>query len=290
MLLWLGLVSCGEPRPVTYTDQQLRIVSLAPAITHVLIELGLQDAIVAVGDYDDLAPVNTPSLGRFIDLDLEQLTTLAPTHVLAMTGQAKLPQRVYQMADQGRFVLADTPYPGNVEQVMDSIQQIGQALGREERTSQMVREMRYQLDAFSELTADRERPSALMLFSLDPIYASAPNTVNGELLRIAGGRNVVVETKVTAPVYDREALRALAPEVIFLMLPGDPPLDGPDDPRLDSLRGLGLPAVENGRVYLLNDPTIVHAGPSVVTTAVSMAVALHPDLAEPIAEVFRESP
>ena len=32
------------------------------------------------------------------------------------------------------------------------------------------------------------------------------------------------------------------------------------------------------------------AGPSVVTTAVSMAVALHPDLAEPIAEVFRESP
>ncbi|MEM1027563.1 MAG: ABC transporter substrate-binding protein [Planctomycetota bacterium] len=290
MVLWLGLMSCGEPGPITYTDQQLRIVSLAPAITHVLIELGLQDAIVAVGDYDDLAPVDTPSLGRFIDLDLEQLTTLAPSHVLAMTGQAKLPQRVYQMSERGRFKLADMSYPGSVDQVLDSIQQIGQALGREERTSQMISEMRYQLDAFAELTADRDRPSTLMLFSLDPIYASAPNTVNDELLRIAGGRNVVVETKVTAPVYDREALRALAPEVIFLLLPGQPPLGGPDDTRLDSLRGLGLPAVENDRVYLLNDPTILHAGPSVVTTAVSMAVALHPDLAEPIAEVFRESP
>lgn len=284
------LVACGEPKTPTYADDQLRIVSLAPAITHVLIELGLQDAIVAVGDYDELAPVGVPSLGRYIDLDLERLTTLAPTHVLAMTGQAGLPDQVVQMGEQGRFALADLAYPGRVENSIELIEQVGLAIGREEKTTALAREMRQQLAAFTELTAGRERPKTLMVFNLERVMASGPNTVNDELLHIAGGRNAASEATVTAPVYDREALRALAPDVVFLLMPGEPPLTGPDDPRLTSLQGLGLPAIENQRIYLLNDPAVLMPGPSMVTTAVSMAVALHPDLAEPIAEVFRATP
>ncbi|MEO0513690.1 MAG: ABC transporter substrate-binding protein [Planctomycetota bacterium] len=284
------LASCDQNVRPSYTDQQLRIVSLLPAITHVLIELGLQDAIVAVGDYDDLAPLGTPSLGRFVDLDLERLATLAPTHVLAATGQAGLPERVNQMAEQGRFKLADLPYPGQVEAGIALIRQVGQAIGRETKTSKLAAEMEHQLDRFAALTAERDRPRTLMVFNLERVMASGPNTVNDELLHIAGGTNAATDTTVTAPIFDREALRALAPEVIFVLMPGEPPLVGMDDPRLDGLRGLSLPAMENQRVYLLNDPAVLLTGPSMVTTAVSMAVALHPDLAEPIAEVFRETP
>lgn len=292
MVLWccVCLISCGKPQPSTYTDDQLRIVSLAPAITHVLIEIGLQDAIVAVGDYDQLAPAGVPSLGRYIDLDLERLTTLAPTHVLAMTGQAGLPDRVKQMAEQGRFELTDLAYPGRIETGIELIEQVGGGIGREDSTRALAQEMRQQLAAFARLTAERDRPNTLMVFNLERVMASGPNTVNDQLLDIAGGRNAASEATVTAPVYDREALQALAPDVIFLLMPGEPPLAGPEDPRLASLQGLGLPAVENQRVYLLNDPAVLMPGPSMVTTAVSMAVALHPDLAEPIAEVFRATP
>jgi len=284
------MASCRDAGPPRYSDEQLRIVSLVPAVTHLLIEIGLQDAIVAVGDYDDLAPIGTPSLGRFIDLDLERLTTLAPTHVLAYTGQAGLSKRVTQMAEQRRFVLADFPYPGRVAEGLSLMEQVGETIGRETKTSALAEEMRYQLGRFARLTAGRDRPRSLMLFSLDPVRASGPHTINDELLSIAGGLNAVDDATVTAPIFDREALRVLAPDAIFLLMPGQAPLAGMNDPRLDPLRGLDLPAMENQRVFLLNDPAVLLPGPSMVTTSVSMAVALHSDLAEPIAQVFRETP
>ncbi|MEM9418039.1 MAG: ABC transporter substrate-binding protein [Planctomycetota bacterium] len=290
LLTCMGLMSCDEAQEADFSDDQLRIVSLAPSITHTLSEIGLRDAVVGVGEGDELAALGTPSLGRYVDLDLERLATLAPTHVLAMTGQAGLPGGVSRMAEQGRFALSDMAYPGGIESSIAFIDQVGVAIGREDRTSSLTQSMRQRLAAIAELTADRERPKALLVFNLERVMASGPNTVNDELLQIAGGENAASEATVTAPVYDREALRALAPEVIFLLMPGEPPLTGGDDPRLSGLRGLGIPAMENMRVYLLNDPAVLIPGPSMVYTSVSMAVALHPDLAEPIAEVFRDNP
>lgn len=290
LLLAAGMLLTGCGDPPALDDGQLRIASLAPSISHIVIELGLADALVAVGDGDDIAPPSTPNLGRFNDLDLERLVTLAPTHVLAMTGQAGLPGRVTELAGGGRFALADLNYPATLDQALDLIERIGEALDRPQRAEQLAGEVRRRLDGIAALTAERSRPRALMVFATGPVMASGPGTVNDELLAIAGGVNADLQAAVTAPVYDREALWSLAPEVIFLMLPGDPPLSGTDDARLDAFRGLDLPAMENNRVILLNDPAVLHPGPSMATTAASMAVALHPDLAEAVAEVFRVDP
>ena len=288
MLVVGGLSSCA--RPAEYTDGQLRIVSLSPAITQVVIELGLSDALVAVGDYDDIAPPGVPSLGPFTDLDLERLTTLAPTHVLAMTGDSGLPPRVTSLGEAGRFELADFDYPGDIKAVLTLTRGVGEALGRSERADRLVVALEYQLDAITALARDTPSPRALLVFGVDPVIVSGPGTVNDELLRRAGGVNAASSARVTAPVYDREALRGLAPEVIFLLEPGGMPWGGVDDPRLAPFRGLDLPAMRDGRVVVLNDPAVLLPGPSLAKTAASMAIALRPDLAEPIAEVFRDGP
>jgi len=218
------------------------------------------------------------------------LASLAPTHVLAMTGSAGLPLRVHELAEAGRFVLADWEYPGEIDAATALIVAVGEALGREKRTAALAAKLQRQLDAIAALTGDRQRPGGLIVFGTDPVMASGPGTVNDQLLRIAGGRNVAAEARVTAPVYDREALRSLGPEVIFLLQPGAPPLRGGDDPRLKVFTGLNLPAVRGGRVVLLNDPAVLLPGPSMAATAGAMAEVLHPDLAEAIREVLRESP
>ncbi|MEM9882592.1 MAG: ABC transporter substrate-binding protein, partial [Planctomycetota bacterium] len=226
------------------------------------------------------------SLGRYVDLDLERLTTLAPTHVLAMTGQAGLPKRVGEMADAGRFALTDLPYPGSVDAAVGLIAEVGAAIGRAEAGAALSAEVRRQLDGIAALTRGKQRPSALIVFTVDPVMASGPGTINDELLAIAGGRNAAAGANVSAPVYDREGLRALDPDVVFLMRPGEPPLSGPEDRRLRSFRGLR--AVEENRVVLLNDPAVLLPGPAMGTTAVSLAVKLHPELAEPIGAVFAD--
>ncbi len=274
-------------------DDSLRIVSLSPAITQVLIELDLGHAVVAVGEGDDVAPADTPSLGRYVDLDLERLTTLRPTHVLAMTGKAGLPPRVTELAGQGGFALSDLAYPDDVDAAVRLVADVGRAVGRPERGRLLAETVRRQLDDIAALTAQRDRPRVLVVFQTDPVTASGPGTVNDALLHIAGGLNAAADATVSAPIYDREALLALAPELVIVMQPGKPPLTGMDDPRLGTLRGLGIPAVEHGRVALLNDPAVLLPGPSMATTAASLAVALHPDdaaLAAALAEVMRDGP
>ena len=55
------------------------------------------------------------------------------------------------------------------------------------------------------------------------------------------------------------------------------------------LRIRRLPALRDNRVVLLHDPGVLLAGPSMATTVASMAVALHPDLAEQVGQVFRNA-
>ena len=266
----------------------MRIVSLSPAITQVLVELDLADRLVAVGDYDEFAPVDTPSLGRYVDLDLERLTMLEPTHVLSMTGSAGLPPRVVAMADGGAFELADLTYPTAVSDAVQLIREVGSAVDYDQQAAELAYRLDERLRAIRELTDGRPRPSTLLVFDPRGLMASGPGSVNDELLHLAGGRNAASEAAVAAPVFDREAILELAPDVVFVMDPGGAPWSGPSDPRMGLLADLEVPAVRDGRVVLLNDPGVLLPGPSMDITAVSMVVALHPSLAEAVAEAMAD--
>jgi len=105
--------------------------------------------------------------------------------------------------------------------------------------------------------------------------------VHDELLAFAGGVNAAAEAVVTAPEYDRESLLALQPQVILMLQPGAPQLQE-DDPRLSAFAGLPIPAIQNGRVVVLNDPLVLLPSTSVTDVCALMAKAIHPDLAEEI--------
>lgn len=280
--LWIALAGCGQRGPAALRDDELRIVSLSPAITQVIIALGLGDRIVGVGDGDEIAASGTASVGRYVDLDLERLVSLEPTHVLAMTGEMGLPRRVTGLADDGRFDLADLSYPYDIDAAIELIAAVGEAIGRGDAGRALAAQTQTRLSAIAQATSNAAKPMVLMAFATDPVMASGVGTVNDELLTIAGGVNVASEAEVTAPVFDREALVGLQPEVVFLLKPGATPLEGADDARLGAMQNLEIEAIRSGRVYLLGDPAILLPGPSMVQTAAVMAEALHPDLADSI--------
>ncbi len=289
LLMGMG---CGVESRGTWemADEDLRIVSLSPAFTQVLNEIGLGEAVVGVGDFDEVVRPGVPSVGRYVDLDLERLLMLEPTHVLAVAGVAKLPAGLEKLALRQGFVVEVLAYPENLEEALAGIVEVAAAVGRESRGQALADGLRFQLDGIARLTAGRERTRAMMVFSVPRVMALGRGTVNDDLLRIAGGENAAVSTRVSAPIFDREALVAAGPEAVFLMLPGHEPSIGPSDARLEAFRGLGLPAMETGRVVVLNDPGVLLPGPSLATTAYSMAAVLHPELAESMAGVFRDTP
>ena len=164
---------------------------------------------------------------------------------------------------------------------------LGQVLDRRQEAQGLARRFDQTLERIRALTGSRPRPRVLLVFKLDPLMVSGPGTVNDELLEIAGGVNAAADANAPAPVYDREGLLALRPEVILLLLPDAPPL-GAQDPRLATLRGLAVPAVTQNRIVLLSDSQILLPGSHLPDIAGQFARAIHPDLVDGVEQILLE--
>ena len=273
-------------------DQAQRIVTLAPALSQMMVDLGAADRLVGIAQHDMAAPAGLPVVGNFSDVDTERLLRVKPTHVLTMSSKAAPPARLQDMADDGHFKLIAYPYPDTIPQVLnllrhtsrDGAPSLGDVLNMPDAAQQLKDRTRRKLDRLSDMTASQPTPSVLMVIGTSPIMASGPGTVNDQLLKRINARNAAHDASITAPTYGREALLALSPDVIVLLKPDAPALE-PDDPRLDELRGLPIPAVENDRIHLINDPLVLLPSTNLPRIGVALARAVHPQLDDELAQL-----
>src|SRR5690606_13620432 len=122
----LASAGCDEPVvpqvPVNDMPAQptaRRIVTLAPALTQMVIDLGLRDEIVGVADIDPAAPRGVTTVGNFKQPDIEKIASLRPTHVLTMTDLEGESPMLRDFAAQHGFALASFPSPTEVFDVYD---------------------------------------------------------------------------------------------------------------------------------------------------------------------------
>lgn len=298
------VAGCGNETPPTPSttdadpDVTPRLVTLAPALSQMLEDLGLSDTIVGVSEHDDAAPKGLPIVGNYTAVNTESLLSIRPTHVLMMAGPSGPPASMRQLADDGLFELHSFPFPlsiQDIERVLydemradEAGSSLGVALGAPEQAMRLKLQLMRQLAAIHSVTANQEQPTVLMVIGTGPIMASGPGTVHDELLGFAGGLNAAADATVTAPEYDRELLLAIAPQVVLFLQPNAPELDD-YDPRFAAFTGLPIPAIESGRVHLLNDPLVLLPSTSVGRICAEMAKAIHPQLADEIDRIMTET-
>jgi iron complex transport system substrate-binding protein len=124
--------------------------------------------------------------------------------------------------------------------------------------------------------AGRLRVRAAFLFDVAPIYAAGPGSFADELLREAGGDNVVVAGGAY-PTLGLEQLLRLDPDVI-LDGSGDTPgasrvAAKRDDPGWSKLR-----ALRAGRVRALAASVVLRPGPRIAEGLAAVAKALHGEI------------
>ena len=304
---WVAVFAAGCDRtPAEYRPPEepaaevpVRVVSLAPALTKMMIDLGHGELIVGTASNDAAAPEGLPIVGTYTDVHTESLMSLNPTHVLMMTGKEGVPGALQQLADAKRFTLITYPTPKNIGEVLQIVHDPSELLpggGSAGGTGQpslsaifsgpgasmgVYNDLLKRLAQLNEVTSGVERPRVLMVIDTHPIMASGPDTVLDDLLYSAGGRNAAGGARVSAPVYDREKLVEASPDVVLLFLPGAPALGELDqDPRLAELRGLPIPAVEKGRIALINDPFAQLPSTSLTAIGVEMVRHIHPELSD----------
>lgn len=247
-----------------------RIVSLAPNATEILFALGLGERVVGVDAFSDfpLEARSRPQLGGLLDPDLEATLRLAPDLVVLVPSEDDVARA---LASAGvRTLVVPHEDLGDVE---EAILAVGRAAGVERRAAQLARGLREELARAAVERTEAERPRVLFVVARDAgqvasLTAAGGRTYLDELIRLAGGRNVLADSPVRYPQLSAEGVIRLRPDVILEWAPGvrgtgDRP--SPEDPaRLDDWRRLpGVPAVEGRRLHVLHDVLWLRPGPRV---------------------------
>ncbi|MDX1681828.1 MAG: ABC transporter substrate-binding protein [Phycisphaeraceae bacterium] len=294
MIGFLGLLSillAGGCEPSSSSppvaDDSLRVVSLAPSISRYVVDLGLGDRIVGKGEHDRSAPADVPVVGSIMNIQAEPLLAVDPNVVLVTAGAGGVPPRLTQLAGQDQFVLHRWSYPSTVEESLNQLSapagkpdlppDLGEVLGRPEDAKQLRTQIEYQLTQLNQKLADQPRPKVLLAFGYSPWMAAGPGSVLDDLLtRYLHADNAVGDAPISAPTLDREGLVAAAPDVIILLQPGGRPLKPlAEDDRLAALRGLDIPAVNDQRIYLVDDPECLLPSSNLPRTARQLAKRIH---------------
>jgi ABC-type hemin transport system substrate-binding protein len=259
-VMCVGFGGCSE-RAKPATDAQpanvraQRVVVLSPALAVIVRDLGYADLVVARHAYDDVLPSALPAVGDQAGIDYEALLRVEPTHVLVQWGARELPERLLQLAEQHDWRVINAN-PLSLDDIGRAVAEIDGALSR--GTSEKAADLQRQI---AELRADSGNEAwgpVLLLASIDPPAALGPGSCHDEVLRGVGGMPAIDKGTAWMELSHEDLVR-LQPRAIVLIRPrgarGVTDADvEPTTQAWDSVRGLGLRAIESGHVAVIDDP------------------------------------
>jgi ABC-type Fe3+-hydroxamate transport system substrate-binding protein len=251
-----------------------RILSLVPAQTGILLELGVRERLIARTAFDvqpELAGL--PSIGNALTPNLEWIAARQPDLVISW-ADAQSRSVVARLAQLGIAA-----YASSVESIDDierSVQRLGALTGRTHAADSIVARMRARLDSVRGDVARYQRRGVLYVIGIDPTMAAGPHTFVDEAITIAGGDNVFADAAGRWPLVSMEEIVRRDPDVIVLATTPDRAAADALIARLRTDPGWrDLRAVQNGRVYWADPALFNRPAPSVADAARALALMLH---------------
>lgn len=278
LLASLGaLTHCQKRAPSAASPR--RLVSLSPSTTETIHALGALGLLVGRSRYCDFPPEvqALPQVGGFTDPNLEAILALRPDLVVGARGPAG-PALVERL--QARGIAAYFPPTESFSEIEQMIAGLGQRIERARESDALLARMQARRASLDGALAGRPRPRTLLLFGITPIVAAGPGSFADEMLRRAGGDNVLRGASTVAttayPTLALEQVIALDPDVIL-----DAAIMEHRDQSTLGGAWTSVRAVREGKVRPLRDEAVLRPGPRVLDGVASLAGALHPGVALP---------
>ena len=262
-VLWLpAAAAAASPR---------RIVSLAPNLTEILYNLGVEDRIAAVSDYCDYPPGagTKPKIGGFANPSLEAIVSLRPdwvvmtedgnpqvlerrlrtmgirTYIFKARRIKDLPQEIRTM---GRILGVGTAADGRADWIETRIRRIGEG---------------------TETASQRRVGKAIFIVQPTPLIAAGKGTTIDDALTILGIDNIAAAGKTRYPKYSLEEIIRLGPDALFFGRGRG--MEERAKPLIERLSTLD--AVRSGRVFFIGE-AIYRLGPRIASGLEEMAACL----------------
>lgn len=262
--LWLAVLLLVLSSPALAA---LRVVSLAPSLSEIVVELDSADLLVGVLDAGErpAAIADVPSVGRYGQLDMERLLSLKPDLLLLWPASVGAGQRdLLKRLNIPTFVAE----PHTMTQLAAQIEAIAEQIGRPERGAKRAAELREQLD---DLRQRYRRDVPLRVFYQvwdKPLYTVGGGQIISDALEVCGARNVFADLDLPAPQVSIEAVLQRDPEVIV----------AGDQAQLEAWTAWPqVAAVRQGRLLLVADKGLERPSGQMISATAKLCQLIAPD-------------
>jgi iron complex transport system substrate-binding protein len=290
----------------------LKICSLLPSATEIVFALGRGDNLVAVTHECDFPPeaARLPIITKstldhrtqgsreihnhissavhagssIYALDQDLLDRLSPDLILTQelcdvcAVSYDVVEKAVHRLEGHRLILSLEPT--SLGGILETVEQVGEATGAQERAAAVVRELQKQIDGIAaRAQIASRRPRVYAMEWLDPPF-TAGHWVP-EMIRLAGGREELAREGWPSSQIAWSRIAAYDPEIIVLMPCGFTLERTSDEFARVTLpdEWVGLSAVRSGHVYAVNGSAYFNRpGPRIVEGLEILAEIMHPEL------------
>lgn len=265
----------AAPRP--------HIVSLSPAITAVLFEMGLGEHVVGVTEYCVLPKGETREIvGDSQRINVEAVLAADADVVLVQgVGNAERAKSLETIREhrrrEGNELRVEQFETGTLAYVRDVVRRLGAITGRKDLADKTLRRFEACLAAVRRSVAGLPRPRVLFVMDHRRPFAAREGTFLDELIEIAGGVNAGREIpgRRTWESATLESILAARPDVLICQ---SAPNEA--DAAREAWSSLeALPAAKAGRIHIVTDNRWTIPSTRLADRAEELRDILHPGAA-----------
>ena len=255
-----------------------KIISISPANTEILIELGFGDKIIAADTYSkDVAglPEGIP-LFDMMAPDAEQMVALEPD-IIYTTGMtmAEGNDPYKPIKDMG-ICIAYIPSSDSIIGICDDIMFFAHSLDAEDKGIKLVNGMLDKIEEIKKVGAAVENKKTVYFELADApsLYSFGKGVFLNEMIEIIGAENVLGDHDMWISISEENVI-ASDPDVIITNVDY---IDNPVE-QIKSRPGWeNMTAVKNNDVYYVDNYATSHANHNIIKGLEQMAKAVYPDL------------
>jgi len=218
------VVTDGLGRKITLSKPAERVVTTYGIATHMVFALGAQDNLVGYDTpsknnafFNALMPefANLPTPGSPGETNIEEVIALNPDLILVAGRNKELVDNLEQKGLTVFGVVAE-----DLDQLKDSMINLGKALGREETAQEFVNYYENTLQKVKERTenlAKEDRPKVYLVGPMGLLSTCSKDMYQHHLIKLAGGRNAASELEGGWVEVSPEHIIEWNPDLIFVV-------------------------------------------------------------------------
>lgn len=275
-MTWASIVEASPNAAITVTDDfghnvtvhapPLRIVSLAPGATAMLVAAGAGSQLVGTIGYSGqpASESRLPRIGSADAIDMERLIALRPD-VVVVWPDGNNPAQIATIERVGITVYRQEAI--TLDSIPTSLRRLGRLTGTSGVADRQAGALEAKLmDLRRDYANSSQSPTVLLEVWDRPLYTVGRGELMSDALAVCGARNAFADLPPRAPAIGIEAVLARNPDIIIAAAPpGKGAAWLTEWRRFPSLR-----AVTAGHLLAFEDQRLMGLGPGVIDATAAM--------------------